>query len=249
LHPLKQTVVIACDGTAPNQFVVASCQGRRDRDRAFEACTGLVETAELGEQITEQVIRHGIPRIGHQRLSEYLFGFLIAVLDQQRPSLTKAAEAVPISGYRRAAETAYRLLAMAQYVGQGTGAEPCLGQGWEEFCGAVVCGESPVDVAQLLQSNSQAEMCIGVARVVRDGPLHRRDCIGYAADLEAGEAEIVLDDGVRRLQQRRIAQRRDRIGCPPGAEEPGGQRKQSRHLLRRRWVWRLGHGANLARRL
>jgi hypothetical protein len=37
-------------------------------------------------------------------------------------------------------------------------------------------------------------------------------------DLEAGEAEIVLDDGIRRLQQRCIVQRRDGIGCPSGPE-------------------------------
>ena len=82
LHRLKQTAVNARDRAAPDQIVVASRQQRRDRDRSFEARTGLVETAELREQIAQQIIRHGVPRIGHQRLSQYLFGFLIAILDQ-----------------------------------------------------------------------------------------------------------------------------------------------------------------------
>ena len=51
LHLLQQTagIVIARDGAASYQLVVASRQHRRDRDRAFEACTGLVETAEFRE--------------------------------------------------------------------------------------------------------------------------------------------------------------------------------------------------------
>ena len=49
-HPFEQAVVIAGDGTAPDQIVVASSQHRRDLYRAFEACTGLVEAAELGRQ-------------------------------------------------------------------------------------------------------------------------------------------------------------------------------------------------------
>jgi hypothetical protein len=48
---------------------------------------------------------------------------------------------------------------------------------------------------------------------------------GYAADLEAGEAEIVLDDGIGRLQQRCIAQRRGRIGWSPGRKQLSGQRE------------------------
>ena len=248
-HPLKQTVVIARDGATPDQIVVASRQQRRDRDRAFEAFAGLVETAELREQIAQQIMRHGVPRIERQRLSQHLFGFLIAILGQQRPRLAKAAEAGLTSGRRRAAETADRLVAMAQCVDQGAGAEPRLGQGWEQLSGAVVRNDCPADVAQLLQGDSQAEICIGVARVAGDGPLQCRDGIRYAADLEAGEAEIVLDDGIGRLQQRCIAQRRDRIGWSPGPEQLSGQRKQRRHLLRRGWVWRLGHGVNLAWKL
>ena len=129
-HPLKQTVVIARDRAAPDQIVVASRQQRRDRDRALEAFAGLVETAELREQIAQQIMRHGVPRIERQRLSQHLFGFLIAILGQQRPRLAKAAEAGLTAGRRRAAETADRLVAMAQCVDQGAGAEPRLGQGW-----------------------------------------------------------------------------------------------------------------------
>jgi hypothetical protein len=53
---------------------------------------------------------------------------------------------------------------------------------------------------------------IGIARVTGDGPLQGRDGIRYAAHLKAGDAEIVLDDGIGRLQQRCVAQLRDRIG-------------------------------------
>jgi hypothetical protein len=48
------------------------------------------------------------------------------------------------------------------------------------------------------------------------------DGIRYVADLEAGKTEIVLDDGIERLHQRGFAQRRDRIGWPPGAKRFGG---------------------------
>jgi len=113
-HPLKQTVVIARDTATPDQIIVASRQQRRDRDRPLEAFSGLVETAELTEQIAQQIVRHGVPRIESQRVSQHLFGFLIAILDQQRPRLAKAAEAGLTSGRRRAAETADCLLAMAQ---------------------------------------------------------------------------------------------------------------------------------------
>ena len=246
-HRFKQTLIIvfARDRTAPNQFVVASRQHRRDRDRAFEACAGLVETAELRQQVSPQLVRHGVRRIGRQRLSQYLFGFLITILDQQRPRLGQAAVAGLRCGRGRAAETADRLVAMAQCVGQGAGAEPRLGQRWEQLSGAAVRNDRLADVTQLLQSDSQSEVCIAVPRVAGNGPLQCRDGIRYAADLEAREAEIVLDGGIRRLQQRGIAQRRDRIAWSPGSEKITGQRKQRRHLLRHGWVWRLGHSANL----
>jgi NADH pyrophosphatase NudC (nudix superfamily) len=50
-HSLKQPIVIiiARNRTTPDQFVVASRQQRRDRDRAIEAFAGFVETAELRE--------------------------------------------------------------------------------------------------------------------------------------------------------------------------------------------------------
>ena len=68
-------------------------------------------------------------------------------------------------------------------------------------------------------------MCICVTRAADDGWLQCRDCIRYAADLEAGEAEVVVDNGIERLQQSRVAQRRDRIGWSPSPEECSGQRK------------------------
>jgi hypothetical protein len=232
-HPLKQTVVITRDGATPDQVVVASSQQRRERDRVLEASAGLVETAELREQMAKQIMRQGVPRIERQRASQHQFGFLIALLGQQGPRFTEAAEASLTSGRRRASETANRLGAIAQGVEQGTGAEPCLGQGWEQLSGAVVRSDCPADVAQHLQRDSQAEIRIGVARVAGDGPFECRDGIRYAADLKAGEAEIVLDDRIGWLQQRSIAQWRDRIGWSPGLEQLSGQRKQRRHLLGR----------------
>ncbi len=71
----------------------------------------------------------------------------------------------------------------------------------------------------------EAEIRIGVARVAGDGPLQCRDGIRYAADFEAGEAKIVLDDGIGRLHPRRIAQRCDRIGCSPRPEQVSGEGK------------------------
>ena len=86
----------------------------------------------------------------------------------------------------------------------------------------VVRNQCPADVAQLLQSNSQPEICIAVTWVAGDGPLQCRDCIGYAADLKAGEAEIVMDDRVGWLEQCRIAQRRDRVAWPSSPEKLSG---------------------------
>jgi hypothetical protein len=77
-------------------------------------------------------------------------------------------------------------------------------------------------VALLLERDSQAEICIGVARVSRDCSLQGRNGIRHAADLEAGQAEIVMDDGIRGLQRRRIAQRRDRVGWPPSPQKLSG---------------------------
>jgi hypothetical protein len=42
------------------------------------------------------------------------------------------------------------------------------------------------------------------------------------AGLQAGQAKIVLDYGIGRLQQRRFAQRRDSIGRSAGPEQLGG---------------------------
>src|ERR1700756_1695456 len=144
-------------------------------------------------------MRHGVPWIARQGLSEHLFRFLIAILDQQCPGLAKTAEAGLTSGRRRAAKTADRLVTMAQCVYQGTSAEPSFGERWEQLSGAIVGNDSPADVALLLQGNSQAEVCIGVARVAGDGPLQCGDGIRHITDLEAGEAQIVLDGGIERL--------------------------------------------------
>ena len=69
----------------------------------MEAFAGLIETAVLRKQIAQQIMRHGVSRIECQRLSQHLFGFLIAILGQQRPRLAKPAEAVlpPVAAARR----------------------------------------------------------------------------------------------------------------------------------------------------
>ena len=108
---------------------------------------------------------------------------------------------------------------MSQFVDQSASAEPRLGQGREQLSGAIVRNDGAADVALLLQSDSQAEICIAIARVDSDGPLQCRDGIRYASDLEAGEAEIVLDGGIERFEQRCIAQRRDRFGWSPHPEQ------------------------------
>ena len=155
-------------------------------------------------------------------MSEYQFGFFLAILRQQRPCLAKAAEPGLTSGRRRAAETAERLVAMAQCVDQGAGAEPGLRQGWRQLSCAVVRSDCAADVAQLLERDSQAEICICVTRVGGDSPLQCRYGLGYPTGLQAGESEIVLNAGIRRLQKRCVAQWHDRIGWPPGSEQLSG---------------------------
>lgn len=79
--------------------------------------------------------------------------------------------------------------------------------------------DGPTDVAQLLQCDPQAKMGIGEARLAGDGLPQCRDGVRYEADFEAGEAEIVLDGGIERFEQRCIAQRRDRFGWSPHPEQ------------------------------
>ena len=79
---MKQTDVIARDRATPDQIIVASRQQRRGRDRALEAFASLVETAELRQQIAQQIMPRGVARIERQRVSQHLFGFLIAILGQ-----------------------------------------------------------------------------------------------------------------------------------------------------------------------
>src|SRR5580658_540797 len=108
----------------------------------------------------------------------------MAIPGQQRPRFAQAPEAVPIASRRRAPETADRLVAMAQRIEQGAGAEPRLSQGWEQFSGAPVRSDCPADVAQLLESDSQAEIRIAIARVAGDRLLQCGDSLRYAANLE-----------------------------------------------------------------
>jgi hypothetical protein len=75
-------------------------------------------------------------------------------------------------------------------------------------------------------------MRITVIRIAGYGPLQCRDSIFYVADLKACQAEIVLDHGIQGLEQRCLAQRRDRIHWPSLAKPRRRQRKQGPHLLR-----------------
>ena len=125
---------------------------------------------------------HRIPwkpfrRLALEDVPQHLLGFLIATLGQQRPGLAQAAEAGLTPCGRRAAKTADRLVAVTQFVDECAGAEPRLSQGWEQLSGAVVGDDGPAKVAQLLQGDSQAEICIGVARVAGDGLLQCRDAL------------------------------------------------------------------------
>jgi broad specificity phosphatase PhoE len=61
-------------------------------------------------------------------VSQDFFGFLIAIFNEQRARLAEAAKAAFSSRRGRPAETADRLLAIAQCVDQRAGAEPSLGQ-------------------------------------------------------------------------------------------------------------------------
>ncbi len=194
----------------------------------------LVETAALGQQIAEQIERHGVRRVEHQRLAKHLFGFRVAILGQECPCLAQAAEAGLGSARRGPAEAADGLVAMAERVDQGAGAEPDLGQRGENLGGTVIGHDGPADVAPLLQGNSQAEMGIGIARLAGHCPLQGGDGVGQAADLEAGQAEIVQDAGIGWLQPRRFTQGRDGIGRSRVLEQLGGRCQKRRHL------WRLG---------
>jgi len=62
--------------------------------------------------------------------------------------------------------------------------------------------------------------------------LQCRDGFRKATGLEAREAEIVLDDGIGRLQQGCLAQGRDGISRSSGPEKLCGQRKQRLYLIR-----------------
>jgi hypothetical protein len=88
----------------------------------------LFETTELGEQVTEQVVRHGVGRIEHERLSQHPFGFDVAIFGQERPCRAEASESRLRSRRCRAAKTADRLVAVAQCVDQCASAEPGLRQ-------------------------------------------------------------------------------------------------------------------------
>ena len=66
----------------------------------------------LRKQVSQQIMRQGVPRIARQGVSQHLLGFPIAILNQQRPRFAEAAEAGIAAGRCRAAKAADRLIAM-----------------------------------------------------------------------------------------------------------------------------------------
>src|SRR5690349_11770102 len=107
----------------------------------------------------------------------------------------------------------------------------------------MVCGDCFADVARFFECDAQAKVRIAVAWVSVHGPLQSLDGVLGPAGLKAGEAKIMLDYGIRRLENCRIAQRRDRIARPASLQKLPGQREKPLQLRRRRWVWRRGHSA------
>ena len=188
--------------------------------------------AELNEQIAQQVVGHGVCRVERQRPPQHPFGFRVAILAEECPRRAEASEASLRPRRRRPAETADRLVAMAQRVYQGAGAEPRLGQRRQQLGGTVVGQDCPTEIAQLLQGDPHAEVCVRVTRVAGDGALKCGDGVRHAADLQVGQAKVVLDYRVGRLQSRRFAQRHGSIARSPGPEQLGGSGKQRRDLPR-----------------
>jgi hypothetical protein len=88
---------------------------------------------------------------------------------------------------------------MAQCVDEGAGAEPRFGQRWQQLGGTVVGQECRAEIAQLFQGDSHAEVGVRVTWVADDSALECSDRIRHRADLQSGEAKIVLDYGVGRL--------------------------------------------------
>src|ERR1035441_8437434 len=138
-------------------------------------------------------MRHGVLRIERQRLSQHLLGFLVAILGQQGACLAQTAEARFTSSCRCAAKTTDSLVSMAQGVSQRAGPEPRLGQSWDQLSGMVIRNDCSADIAQLLQGNSHAEICIAIAGIAVYSPLQCGDGVWYTANLKVGQAEIVLD--------------------------------------------------------
>jgi hypothetical protein len=74
-------------------------------------------------------------------------------------------------------------------------------------------------------------------RIAGDGLLKCGDGLRHLAGLQAGEAKIMLDEGVRRLHERGFAQGRDCIGRLAGLEERGRPRQQLRDVPGVSRVW------------
>src|SRR5581483_875697 len=171
---------------APDQIVVAASKHWCNRDCAFEAGASFIKTTKIREQCAQQFIGHCIRGIRDERLSQYLFRLLIAVLDQKSPRSAKTPEAAPAAGRRCAPETSDCGIAMPQRECQSAGAKPCLSQQREQLGCAVVCSDRRGDIALLLKSDSKTEKSITVSRIVCYRFLQCGNGIGDASDFEAG---------------------------------------------------------------
>ncbi len=114
-----------------------------------------------------------------------------------------------------------------------------------ELGGAVVGQHRRAEIAKRFQGNSHAEISVGVARVAGDGALKCAYRVCNATDLEQSEAEVVLDEGVGRLEERRFPQWTDGVGRSLVLQKPGRQGKQLPDLPRAGWVGGQTHDANL----
>ena len=192
-HSRNQIRIGRSEGPTPHEVVVASRHQRCERDRSREAFASFLETTGLGEPVTEEILRQRVGRIQLQHLSQQPLGCNVTILRQERSCRAKASEPSLWPRLSRAAEAAYCLVTMAHRVDQGTRAEPCLSQLRLQLGGTVVSHDGRAEITQLFEGNSQPEVRVRVARVARDSALKCIDGLRHKTDLQAGQAQVVLN--------------------------------------------------------
>jgi len=121
---------------------------------------------------------------------------------------------------------------------QGARAKPSLCERRLQLRGSVIGDESRTEIAVFLERYPQAEIGVGISWLERDRALQGLDRFRNAADLEAGQAEIVADDRIRRREKGRLTQRADRIAGSPCLEQLSGERQERLGRV----VWRFVRG-------